>query len=107
MHNYDWPGNVRELRNVVESALTMGEVPQAIEQVKTKPRSNSARSDSAPRSQAVVEYRTARAEIISAFEVDYLGHLMEETEGNVSKAAALAKMNRSYLLELLKKHGLR
>jgi two-component system response regulator GlrR len=40
------------------------------------------------------------------FERQYLIHLMEITEGNVSQAAKLAGKYRADLYELLKKHDL-
>jgi hypothetical protein len=52
-------------------------------------------------------YREARAQAIAAFERAYLGRLSEACGGNASEAARRAKMDRPYLLGLLRKHGLR
>jgi DNA-binding NtrC family response regulator len=98
LRSHRWSGNVRELRNVVESALTMGNV--------TLDGSPSAKLEiSAPG--AIVPYRVARAEAIAAFERQYLGRLIEESRGNASGAARAAGMDRPYLLSLLRRHGLR
>jgi DNA-binding NtrC family response regulator len=99
LHNHRWSGNVRELRNVVESALAMGNV--TLEGV------SPAQLQDALRTDAVVPYRRSRAEAIAAFERRYLTHLIEATGGNASAAARAAGMDRPYLLSLLRKHGLR
>ncbi len=98
-----WSGNVRELRNVVEAALVMGELdlgpggepsPPPIARI-------------APTGGAVTTYRDARAAALHQFEHDYLADLVERTAGNASEAARIARMDRPYLLTLLRKHGLR
>jgi pSer/pThr/pTyr-binding forkhead associated (FHA) protein len=49
-------------------------------------------------------YRDARADVLNEFEARFLRHLLQKTRGNVSAAARTAKMDRSYLIKLLKKH---
>ena len=41
------------------------------------------------------------------FEAEYLRTLIDRAGGNASEAARLARMDRPYLLTLLRKHGLR
>jgi DNA-binding NtrC family response regulator len=98
---HTWPGNVRELRNVVEAALVMG-APQSFD------RSASFGPPSAPppMGSASTSYRDARREVLEAFERDYLTQLLARTTGNVRQAAREARMDRSYLIELLKRHKL-
>ena len=91
-----WPGNVRELRNLVEATLAMGE-PPALE-------------NSPPSPTAVLDersYKDARAAALETFEKTYLHGLIERAKGNVSEASRLARMDRSHLIELLKKHRLK
>jgi DNA-binding NtrC family response regulator len=94
---YDWPGNVRELRNAVEATL-LGEPVEL--------------SGAAPPAAAVIgavsdlPYKAARQAVMSEFEARYLTRLMERAKRNVSQAARLAQMDRSYLLELLRRHAL-
>jgi len=95
-----WTGNVRELRNVVEAAVVMGEVDLG---------------DGTPRpvvpatttDQPIATYRDARAAAVHRFEAEYLRELVERSGGNASEAARIARMDRPYLLTLLRKHGLR
>ena len=93
-----WTGNVRELRNVVECTIAIGRL--ALD----------ARRETTPEddSEAPFEtYRSARAAVLAAFEKEYLGRLIRSERGNASSAARKARMDRSHLLDLLKRHGLR
>ena len=99
LRNHRWSGNVRELRNVVESALAMGNL--SLEGI------SPAQIQDALRTEEIVPYRRARSEAIAIFERRYLSHLIEATGGNASGAARAAGMDRPYLLSLLRKHGLR
>jgi DNA-binding NtrC family response regulator len=100
---HPWSGNARELRNVVETALVMGELDLGSE-----PDASGARP---PRPLAatgtIASYREARAGALAQFEVGYLRTLIERAGGNASEAARLARMDRPYLLTLLRKHRLR
>ena len=96
---HPWSGNVRELRNVVEAALVMGELDLGGEQGKPTALASPA-GDIAP-------YRDARATALAQFETSYLRSLIERAGGNASEAARIARMDRPYLLTLLRKHGLR
>ena len=95
---HPWSGNVRELRNVVEAALVMGELDLGDAD---RPRQPLAVPGS------VAPYRDARAAALTRFEAEYLKTLIERADGNASEAARLARMDRPYLLTLLRKHGLR
>ncbi len=91
---YDWPGNVRELENCVESAVAMTNKKVIPEDLLLQ---GKASSPSGP-----MAFKDAKTE----FERQYLIHLMEITEGNISQAAKLAGKYRADLYELLKKHDL-
>lgn len=95
---HPWSGNVRELRNIVENALAMGGYAEA-EPAPHAPHADSVRT--------VAPYRAARASAIDEFERAYLNQLLSIAGTNASEAARLAKMDRPYLLTLLRKHGLR
>ncbi len=101
---YFWPGNVRELRNFVEATVAMGESPEL---------SGSARPDAKHEAGDPIEplltlpYGEARAALLKNFEKRYLGELVTRVHGNVSRAAREARMDRSHLIELLKRHDIR
>ena len=52
----------------------------------------------------IQEYSEARKEALEAFTRDYLTELMHFCEWSISEAARVAKMDRPYLHELLRKH---
>ncbi|AKF03756.1 Response regulator of zinc sigma-54-dependent two-component system [Sandaracinus amylolyticus] len=97
-----WPGNVRELRNTVLATLALGRPP---------PDDDDDAPPSAPGATAIPDallrrpYKEARREVVDAFERRYLEALLERTE-SVRAAAREASMDRSYLIELLRRHGL-
>jgi len=94
---HPWPGNVRELRNAVEAALVVGpsfDGPPPVHR--------------APEAELPLQpYKDARAAIVREFEHAYLTRLLTEAGGNVSRAARTAKMDRSHLIDLLQRHGLK
>jgi DNA-binding NtrC family response regulator len=96
LEKHRWSGNVRELRNVVEAAIAMGEVKLEATQ-----------HGFGAASAELVPYKEARASALDAFEREYLAHLNEHCAGNASEAARVARMDRQYLLSLLRRHGLR
>jgi two-component system response regulator GlrR len=91
---YDWPGNVRELENCVESAVAMTNKKVISEELVLQGK--------APSPSGPMAFKDAKTE----FERQYLIHLMEITEGNVSQAAKLAGKYRADLYELLRKHDI-
>ena len=97
---HPWSGNVRELRNVVEAAIVMGELDLG-------PRAPDAGRAAAATPPDVGSYRDARAAALHRFESEFLRALIDRAGGNASEAARLARMDRPYLLALLRKHGLR
>jgi DNA-binding NtrC family response regulator len=101
MARHAWPGNVRELRNFVEAMLVMGELPERDTAV-SKPLGLSLPPELLEKS-----YAQARSDVLTAFEQRYLPQLLASTHGNVSGAARRASMDRSYLIKLLEKHGLK
>jgi len=54
-----------------------------------------------------VPFRVAKAAHVAAFDRGYLTKLLEESGGNLSKAARMAGMGRMYLHRLARSYGLR
>jgi DNA-binding NtrC family response regulator len=89
---HPWPGNVRELRNAVEAALVLGTAPPDPPSL-----------ESTDPSDAIEPYKLARAKALDAFEQPYLERVLAAAGDNISHAARLAKMDRSYLIDLLRR----
>ena len=89
-----WPGNIRQLLNVVEQVVVLSSTPVISEQLVIH----------------ALRGKTARlpplAEAQQEFEQEYLIRLLQMTEGNVTRAAKLAKRNRTEFYKLLNKHHL-
>jgi DNA-binding NtrC family response regulator len=116
LESHPWSGNVRELRNVVESAIAIGSVVLEGTHVGQTSEGGGQVADllssqQTPDSAAQVgfdqPYREARSHAINNFERAYLSWLIQACGGNASEAARRARMDRPYLLGLLRKHGLR
>jgi two-component system, NtrC family, response regulator GlrR len=90
-----WPGNIRQLRNVVEQVVAFGieEVP-----VPEPPREPVAID---------VPFKSAKAKIVSAFELEYLTAILARHNGNITASANAAELDRVHFLRLLDRYGLR
>jgi DNA-binding NtrC family response regulator len=129
---YDWPGNVRELKNVVERAGSLFRGPGVLDLSDYLPGGSNLSGGSegdeprapaapagAPLATGVLEtlqralepggelsFKDAKNLVVEAFERQYLASLLEESHGNISRAAHSAQMDRKHLRELMKKYGL-
>ncbi len=86
-----WRGNVRELRSAVERALVGAPVLDF---------------DPARGSHPELPFKEAKNLATADWEKRYLSELLPAHDGNVSRAARAARMNRSHLSELVHRHGL-
>ncbi len=110
LYAHDWPGNVRELRNVIERALALGTDPGAM--VAPLGAEPFARAHAGPAGGAPVDmefqggtsFRDSKEKWNEVFERRYLSWLLKRAEGNISKAARDADMDRKYLHKLLRKY---
>ncbi|MEO8703686.1 MAG: sigma 54-interacting transcriptional regulator [Kofleriaceae bacterium] len=92
-HRRPWWGNVRELRNAVEAALVIGPGAESEEALASR--------------DEIVRYKDARATVVRDFERTYLERIIKAAGGNVAQAARLAQMDRSHLIDLVARHGLK
>ena len=89
-----WPGNVRQLQNVIEQSVALATgaiIPATLVQSALR---------------AEPQGLTPLDEAKRAFERDYLIRLLRITSGNVTKAARLARRNRTEFYKLLERHQL-
>jgi len=111
---YEWPGNVRELRNAVERSMVLAEgddltardLPEEIN-ARGVIQSHSPASASGDDGDALsvpftADFRDDRRE----FERRYITRCLEETGGNVTRAAAILGMHRQSLQHKLRELGL-
>ena len=99
---YDWPGNVRELENRMErailltqgSSITVDDIPLGID-------------DEEDDTFDMEPFGEAKTHVVDRFERRYLTKILSITRGNVSRAARIAKKERSAFQKLMRKHGIR
>lgn len=101
--NYYWPGNIRELENLIErmvvlkwedGPITAEDIPEKL--VRSRQRSF-------PFQFELPEEGIVFSEIISSFENQILDQALAKAKGVKNQAAQLLKMNRTTLVEKLKK----
>jgi DNA-binding NtrC family response regulator len=90
---YDWPGNVRELSNAVERAMVVGK-PPAI------------RPEDLPLRRPV-SCAASVGESLAEMEKRHIAAVLEITDGNVTQAAEILKVDRVTVYNKIKKYGLR
>jgi transcriptional regulator with GAF, ATPase, and Fis domain len=87
-----WPGNVRELRNAVERAALVGWKPEPADATRSEGLS--------------LTYQQAKERVVWEWERGWVERLLAAHGGNLSRAARAAKMGRSHLRELARRHGI-
>jgi DNA-binding NtrC family response regulator len=105
MERYHWPGNVRELQNVMERAVSLtgsqtivpDDLPERIGLVK---------DPDAFISPAGSNYKKEKKDWMDFFEKKFISALLKRHNGNISKAALAAQVNRKTIHRLLNRHRL-
>ncbi len=113
--NYDWPGNIRELLNVIERACSLSDsdtiqlhdLPEHISGVgivrmRVEPDAETRKVE------PILDrsFKIAKEEWVAQFEKEYLSSLIQRNEGNITRAAKEAEVDRKHLRRLLKKYNL-
>ena len=96
---YHWPGNVRELKNLIERVLILNPRTLLIERKHLPPLTHKASSRPAEEFSTLQQAR-------DAYERDYILKKIEEARNNVSRAAELLGLERSYLYRKMKALGI-
>ncbi len=111
LRSQPWRGNVRELQNVIEHLAVLAEPGQTVEPSDI-PIYEAAQSGPASEGYPVPEgvlddaFHTAKDRLVTHFEKEYLARLTVRAQGNMSRAARLASIDRTTLYRLMEKHGL-
>jgi len=106
---YDWPGNVRELKNAIERAAIMSEGDElSVSDLEHEP---AARANVPPLSipangDLAVPYTSDFRDDRREFERRYIARCLEESGGNVTRAASILGMHRQSLQHKLRELGL-
>jgi two-component system response regulator GlrR len=97
LRSHRWPGNVRELKNAVQRMLV---TPDRVIELDT------GHAIPEPELDEVSPLRVARREAADTFERKYVKAVLAKTDGNITRAAALAEVSRQAIHLLIAKHGL-
>lgn len=104
MVGYDWPGNVRELENLVERLTVLrGEGEIRFEDLPETLRNPGRPKLSVP---ALPPDGLSLREVVEDFETELIRQALETAGWNQTRSATLLGMNRTTLIEKMKKKGL-
>ncbi len=103
---YDWPGNVRQLANIidrmvilrVDGMLTIEDVPEKLRIARVDP---DAETQEMKLPADGIDLRAS----VERYESSLMRQALERTGWNKNRAAAILKLNRTTLVEKLKKRG--
>jgi len=102
---WDWPGNVRELENLIERLVILkGEGDVELDDLPGALRS--ARAEPAFPMPTVPASGLPFNEVVRQLETELIRQALEHTQWNKNRAAQLLGLNRTTLLEKMKKMGL-
>jgi DNA-binding NtrC family response regulator len=106
-----WRGNVRELQNVIEHLSVLVEPGQLVEaeHIPLYEDESAAEKDAGSVAVELLDdaFHAAKDRLVSRFEKEYLARLVSRAGGNMSKAARLARIDRTTLYRLMEKHSFR
>jgi two-component system response regulator GlrR len=106
LESHAWPGNVRELESLMLREFLLHDNDEVL--IRSMPNGTSKASHPARPEMPHFEpvFKSAKALALADFEESYLRELLARTQGNISRAAVLARKDRSALNKLVRKHGL-
>lgn len=104
---YSWPGNVRELRNVMERMVSLADGPEVTTADIPAEILQAAAMEKGVPGESRMVFREAKKFAVGQFEREYLHTLLARHDGNVTRSASAAGLNRSAFQRLMRKYGLR
>ncbi len=106
----EWKGNVRELQNVINRTVFLAPGPRISAADLLCAEGQGANPVESPEcvfdGLRSLSYKEAKAQVVDRFTMAYLGHSLEESQGNVSAAARTSGMERQAFQRLMRRHGL-
>lgn len=108
MLEYDWPGNVRQLRNFMERAVVLAEREEVtLDEFPPEMSRGTAEPQTVSDSESIsvspdIGFKDAKRE----FERKYIERILNQSSGNITRAAALLGMHRQSLQHKIKELGL-
>jgi DNA-binding NtrC family response regulator len=100
---YHWPGNIRELRNVIERAMSLTEGYKI--SLSDLPEHIISGSDSEGYVKGL-PFKPAKRKWLESFEKKYFSDLLQDSNGNISRAAQKAGIDRKTIYRIMKRHNL-
>jgi len=100
LRTYSWPGNLRELENIVERAVVL------TSSLVIEPEHLPLHVQDLIPFRPQLGFMRSKSEAVAQFEREALSRYLLEADGNVSRAATLAKIPRRTFHRLLAKHKL-
>lgn len=100
LRNYSWPGNLRELENIIERAVVL--TSSSVIEAEHLPLHVQDGLGFKPK----LGFKPSKLQAIAQFERQALSGYLLEAEGNISRAALLAKIPRRTFHRLMARHKL-
>ncbi len=102
---YSWPGNVRELQNVIERAAVLADGP-VITSAHLPDRLRECGGEESASGEAA-SFKHAKQAAVTTFERSFLIDLLKRHDGHMGRAARESGVDRKTIERMVKKHGLR
>lgn len=106
MQSYHWPGNVRELESFIQREFLLEEDGMIYPRVYRPSRERRHNSSDRRQQSFSLGFREAKRESIAEFEKAFLSWALEQSQGNVTRAAQRVGKERRAFGRLLKKYGI-
>ena len=103
---YDWPGNIRELENLIERLSVLVEEPVIGFDDLPENITGKTSQETAVSVWSVFNNELGFNEAVDQYQRSLIRHALDETDWVKAKAATLLKMNRTTLVEKIKKMGI-